>query len=113
MEIDGTGLYKGSENRNLEKEAVSRKELMVMTNAPRFFREGDRMMFTAKLVSLSEQKLQGQVTAEFFDAFTMQPIDTLLGNLVKTRDFSVEKGNSGVYRGKSNSPGVLMPLFAV
>ncbi len=26
----------------LEKEAVSRKELMVMTNAPRFFREGDQ-----------------------------------------------------------------------
>ncbi len=62
-------------------------------------------MFTAKLVSLSEQKLQGQVTAEFFNAYTMQPVDSLLGNLVKTRDFSVEKGNSGIFHWEIQLPG--------
>jgi len=81
----------------LEKEIVTRKDLMVMTNAPRFFRESDRIAFTAKVVSMADVKLQGQVQAEFFNAYTMKPIDPLLGNLVKTRDFSVEKGNSGVY----------------
>jgi hypothetical protein len=81
----------------LEKEVVTRKELMVMTNPPRFFREGDRIFFSAKLVSLSEEKLQGQIVAEFFDAYTMQSIDDLLGNGLKTKTFSVEKGNSEVF----------------
>ncbi len=81
----------------LEKEIVTRKDLMVMANAPRFFREGDQILFTAKVVSLSDQKLQGQVQAEFFDAYTMKPIDSLLGNQVKTRDLTVEKGKSGVF----------------
>jgi hypothetical protein len=81
----------------LEKEVVTKKDLMVMTNAPRFFREGDEIRFTAKVVSLSEQKLQAKVTAEFFDAYTMKPLDTLLGNLVKTRENSVAKGSSVVY----------------
>jgi len=82
----------------LEKEIVTRKDLMVMTNAPRFFREGDRIAFSAKVVSMADIKLQGQVQAEFFDAYTMKLIDTLMGNLLKSRDFSVETGNSGVYR---------------
>jgi hypothetical protein len=81
----------------LEKELVTRKDLMVMTNAPRFFREGDQVRFTAKVVSMSDQKLQGQVQAEFFDAYNMQPIDSLLGNQAKTRDLSIEKGKSGVF----------------
>jgi hypothetical protein len=80
----------------LEKEAVSRKDLMVMTNAPRFFREGDQIFFTAKIVSLSEQKLQGQVTAEFFDAYTMQSLDEMIGNKMKSSTFSVGKGQSVV-----------------
>jgi uncharacterized protein YfaS (alpha-2-macroglobulin family) len=76
----------------LLKDAVSRKELMVMTNAPRFFREGDIIFFSAKLVSLSDKDLQGQVTAEFFDAYTMQPIDELLGNKSMSKNFSVARG---------------------
>ncbi|NTV85092.1 MAG: hypothetical protein HGA23_12475, partial [Bacteroidales bacterium] len=81
----------------LIKEAVSSKELMVMTNAPRFFREGDQVFFSSKLVSLADQNLQGQVTAEFFDAYTMQPVDEMLGNKVKSKNFSIEKGKSQVF----------------
>lgn len=82
----------------LEKEIVTRKDLMVMTNAPRFFREDDQMAFTAKVVSMADKTIEGQVMAEFFDAYTMKPIDSLLGNKDKSRSFSISKGNSGVYR---------------
>jgi hypothetical protein len=82
----------------LQKEIVTRKELMVMTNAPRFFREDDQVAFTAKVVSMADKTLDGQVQAEFFDAFTMKPIDSLLGNRAKARDYSIAKGNSGVFR---------------
>ncbi|HPM91281.1 MAG TPA: alpha-2-macroglobulin family protein [Bacteroidales bacterium] len=81
----------------LEKEVATRKELMVMTNAPRFFREGDQVMFAAKLVSMSDKKLAGKIQAEFFDAYTMIPVDALVKNLVKVVDFSVEKGKSEVF----------------
>jgi len=82
----------------LGKEIVTRKDLMVMTNAPRFFREDDQVAFTAKVVSMVDVMLEGQVQAEFFDAFTMKPIDTLLGNLARARSFSVAKGISEVFR---------------
>jgi len=81
----------------LVKNAVSSKELMVMTNAPRFFREGDLLLFSSKLVSLSEQNLSGQITAEFFDAYTMKSLDVTLGNTSGSRSFTVEKGKSQVF----------------
>lgn len=78
----------------LEKEVVTQKDLMVMPNPPRFFREGDKLFFSAKVVSLASEKLQGQVTAEFFNAFTMESIDVLLSNQVAQQSFSIEKGSS-------------------
>lgn len=81
----------------LEKEAVTQKDLMVMPNPPRFFREGDRIAFSAKVVSMASVTLQGQVTAEFFDGLTMQPIDNLLGNKLIRQSFSIEKGSSQVF----------------
>ncbi len=78
----------------LEKEVITRKELMVMTNAPRFFREGDRIAFSAKVVSMAEERLQGEVTARFFNAYTMEPIDELAGNEVIRQNLSVAAGES-------------------
>jgi uncharacterized protein YfaS (alpha-2-macroglobulin family) len=88
----------------LQKEIVTRKDLMVMTNAPRFFREDDQVVFTAKVVSMAEKTIEGQVQAEFFDAYTMKPIDTLLGNKDKAREFSISKGNSGVFQWEISIP---------
>lgn len=94
----------------LLKDAVSRKELMVMTNAPRFFREGDIIFFSAKLVSLSDKDLQGQVTAEFFDAYTMQPIDELLGNKSMSKNFTVATGKSQVINWEIKIPDGLVAV---
>ena len=78
----------------IEEEIVTRKELMVMPNPPRFFREGDRLVFSAKVVSMSDQVLEGTVTADFFDAFTMKNINDILGNEGNARSFSIEEGRS-------------------
>lgn len=78
----------------IEKQAVTRKELMVMPNPPRFFREGDRILFSSKVVGMSDKTLTGSVKAEFFDAFTMKPVDELLGNQEGTKPFTVEPGKS-------------------
>lgn len=58
---------------------VTQKELMIVPNAPRFFRQGDSMEFTAKITNLSEQDLQGTAILEFYDAITMQPFSGEFG----------------------------------
>jgi uncharacterized protein YfaS (alpha-2-macroglobulin family) len=78
----------------LQKEIVTQKELMVVPNAPRFMREGDKMTFTAKVSNLSEGDLSGNAQLMLFDATTMKPIDALFKNTNAIIDFSAKKGQS-------------------
>lgn len=59
----------------VENELVAQKDLMVVPNPPRFFRERDEMIFAAKITNLSDKELTGEAQIRFFDAITMQPID--------------------------------------
>lgn len=78
----------------IQEEVITQKELMVVPNAPRFLREGDRMIFTSKVSNLSEGDLDGSAQLLLFDALTMKPIDSLFKNLNSTVDFSAKKGQS-------------------
>jgi uncharacterized protein YfaS (alpha-2-macroglobulin family) len=79
-----------------QKELVTQKELMVVPNAPRFFREGDKISFSSKVVNLSENDIKGTVKLELFDALSMQKIDVQLKNTSKTKEIVLEKGKSTV-----------------
>ncbi|WP_196890640.1 alpha-2-macroglobulin family protein [Aureivirga marina] len=80
-----------------ELTTVTQKELMVIPNAPRFFREGDAMTFTTKIASLSDEKLEGKARLEFFDGITEKPINHLLDNSDFEKDFTVvANGNTAV-----------------
>lgn len=77
------------------EEIVTQKELMVMPNAPRFFREGDKMIFTAKVINLSKKDQTGTAQLKFFNALTMEPVDKqLLVSANNIKNFSVKKGQS-------------------
>ncbi len=78
----------------IQEEVVTQKELMVMPNAPRFFREGDRMTFTSKVSNLAETDLNGTAQLMLFDATTMQPIDAEFKNLNPVVNFTAKKGQS-------------------
>ena len=78
----------------VEKEVVTQKDLMVMPNAPRFFREGDHITFTAKVSNLTEKELSGNAQLMLFDAITMKPIDVQLGNTNAKVPFTAKKGQS-------------------
>lgn len=62
----------------VEKEAVTQKELMVFPNAPRFVRQGDTVVFTARIVNLSEHELTGMVRLDLVEGITMQPLNSLI-----------------------------------
>jgi uncharacterized protein YfaS (alpha-2-macroglobulin family) len=49
----------------IQKELVTQKDLMVVPNQPRFFREGDKMTFSAKITNLSDKPLSGEAQLEF------------------------------------------------
>ncbi len=78
----------------IQKELVTQKDLMIVPNQPRFFRENDKMVFQAKVNSLVDKELEGQARLEFFDALTMQPVDALLKNNSNIRDFKLKARQS-------------------
>ena len=78
----------------LNKEVVTQKKLMVIPNAPRFMREGDKMTFTAKVSNLAEQDLSGNAQLLLFNALTMKPIDALFKNDNAIIPFTTKKGQS-------------------
>lgn len=80
----------------LEKTLVTRKEVMVVPNYPRYFREGDRMIFSVKIISLSEEELTGEAGLEFHDAITGDKLDDIPGFETEEMDFTVSAGNSTV-----------------
>jgi uncharacterized protein YfaS (alpha-2-macroglobulin family) len=62
------------------KTVVTQKQLMVVPNAPRFFREGDEIEFSAKVVNLSEETLNGNVELQLVNPLTTTPVYKWLDN---------------------------------
>jgi len=73
---------------------VTQKELMVVPNQPRFFRENDKMIFAVKVSSLVDAELTGQAQLEFFDALTMKSVDARMKNNDKSKPFSLKPRQS-------------------
>jgi uncharacterized protein YfaS (alpha-2-macroglobulin family) len=76
------------------QELVTQKDLMVVPNQPRFFRENDKMFFSAKVTGMVDSKLTGQAQLEFFDALTMKSVDALMKNQDNIKSFTLEAKQS-------------------
>ncbi|MFH7004445.1 alpha-2-macroglobulin family protein [Flavobacterium bizetiae] len=73
----------------LEKSVITQKELMVLPNFPRYFREKDTIVISAKISNITDQAKTGIASLQFFDAVTMQPIDAKMLNTKNIKNFSV------------------------
>jgi hypothetical protein len=78
----------------VQKDIITQKDLMVMPNPPRFFREGDKIVFSSKITNLSTDSINGQVSLMLFNAETQQPIDILMKNTDQIQCFGIGKGLS-------------------
>ena len=76
----------------LEQLVVTRKELMVTPNMPRFVRQGDKTSISTKISNLSEGAISGDVRIEFFDPLTERVLDLNVAN--QKQQFSIEKDAS-------------------
>jgi uncharacterized protein YfaS (alpha-2-macroglobulin family) len=77
-----------------EKEVITQKDLMVVPNEPRFFRQGDKMKFAAKVVSMTDQTLKGDVELRLFDAISMKDVSAEIIKTSLSQDFSLQAKGS-------------------
>jgi uncharacterized protein YfaS (alpha-2-macroglobulin family) len=85
---------KDLQSGSIVNELVTQKDLMVVPNQPRFFRENDKMVFSVKITSLVDKELSGDARLEFFDALTMKPIDDLMKNREIQKPFNLKAKQS-------------------
>lgn len=62
---------------SIEANVVTQKDLMIQPNAPRFLREGDKFMLSAKVSNLSDKDVSGTAELKIMDAFTGKDITGL------------------------------------
>nr|WP_294925993.1 TonB-dependent receptor plug domain-containing protein [uncultured Flavobacterium sp.] len=74
----------------LEKSVLTQKELMVLPNFPRFFREKDTIVISTKISNITSEAKTGIAMLQFFDATTMESIDAKMLNTDNIRNFSVD-----------------------
>lgn len=75
-----------------EKTIVTQKQLMVQPNAPRFFREGDNINFTAKVANMTGKSLSGEATIQLVDPISGKEISGLISK--QSAAFSAPAGQS-------------------
>ena len=75
-------------------ELVTQKELMVTPNVPRYLREDDKVVISAKVTNLSRKDLEGEVDLYLFDALTMKVVDEQFKNTGASKRFEVKKDGS-------------------
>jgi uncharacterized protein YfaS (alpha-2-macroglobulin family) len=62
---------------------------MVLPNFPRYFREKDTIVISAKISNITNETKTGIAILQFFDATTMEPIDAKMLNVKNVRNFNV------------------------
>ncbi|MDD4149920.1 MAG: alpha-2-macroglobulin family protein, partial [Bacteroidales bacterium] len=76
----------------ISKEVITQKELMVMPNLPRFFRENDKMTISVKINNVSDMLIVGKSNIEFFDPITLKNLnDLFLLEKSEIKKISIEK----------------------
>jgi hypothetical protein len=80
----------------ISKELVTRKDLMVVPSPPRFFRAGDSLVFTAKVVNLSDHELDGTAELKLLNAETLEPMDARFLHRGTQKTFKTQKGKSAL-----------------
>ncbi|MCJ0741411.1 alpha-2-macroglobulin family protein [Pedobacter montanisoli] len=74
---------------SISKQLITQKQLAVMANAPRFLREGDTIVFSAKLNNLAGKELSGTVALELRDALSGKVIHVNEPNSPLDRSFKI------------------------
>jgi len=78
----------------MTKELVTQKQIMIQANAPRFFREGDKISFPIKISNTGSENYDGTAEITLLDAITNENITSKLISTANTQNFKTDKGKS-------------------
>lgn len=97
-------------------ETLTQKELMVVPNLPRFFREGDKMTLTAKVINMTDSALSGSAELILLNAFNMKGVDEAFAHNMASIPVSLEAKGSEVVSWEieipKNQQAVAVQVFA-
>ncbi|MBI5219414.1 MAG: hypothetical protein HY958_10835 [Bacteroidia bacterium] len=90
----------------IKKDLVTQKELMVIPNPPRFFRENDEIEFPVKISNVTDKEISGFAKIEFFDAITMKPVSNIFAENGGTepKEFKIAAGQNTSLKWKLKIP---------
>ncbi|RZJ65648.1 MAG: hypothetical protein EOO50_12930 [Flavobacterium sp.] len=88
---------KSGVSTQIQKYVTTQKSLMVMPNFPRFLRERDTIVVSAKISNMTSQPMSGTAMLQLFDATTMQAVDVKALNTKNVKSFVVNaSGNEAI-----------------
>ena len=102
---------KGLESGMARNSAVTRKDLMVRPTPPRFLREKDEILFSAKVVNMSEEVQSGKVKLTLRDALSETTFDRQLANNSPEQSFQIPAGQSKAFFWRLKVPVGAPPLI--
>ena len=82
----------------VKRELITQKQLAISANAPRFFREGDTILLSAKLNNLSGNALNGSASLELRNALTGKMIQFFSPEGKSLQEFKVADKGSEVLK---------------
>jgi len=83
---------------SITNELITQKQLAIAINAPRFFREGDTILLSAKLNNLAGKKLIGNASLALTDALTAKPIQIFGTKEKNEKTFEVDDAGNTVLK---------------
>ncbi|WP_343523338.1 MG2 domain-containing protein [Pedobacter sp.] len=83
---------------SITNELVTQKQLAIAINAPRFFREGDTILLSAKLNNLAGKKLTGSANLALTDALTGKSIRIFGADDLPEKTFEVDDAGNTVIK---------------
>lgn len=72
-----------------EAEVVTQKQLSINANMPRFLREGDTVIVSARLANLNTDVLKGKVELQLLNGINMQPVSLLMNKNEEQQKFEI------------------------
>ncbi len=81
----------------LSEEMITQKPVMVMPNAPRFLREGDKISLTAKIANMSDKLQSGQLRLELIDPESGKKIGKKFSLTGADQKFEIKAGQSKAF----------------
>ena len=81
---------------SIVRKFTARKALMVIPNLPRFVRQGDRLIFMARLSNLSEKTLPVKVDIEFFNPENGKELNLFITRKTVVQQVSISPGKNAL-----------------